>query len=202
MRIYMKKIFGIAVLSAVLFSTAGASIWETIEWDIVTTVEIMPISADITKEIKFYRDGITPKTYSSLDELLKNETNVTSVTDGCNGGFVMPDGNVAMTLMYCENIYGENGQEIWSRTDTLLPVYGDNATYFDEALFQKLDKNSKLHAKLELVLSKRSESQLEKVLMNIDQQIETVKLTRIAKFAQDERITSLLFLKVVIQDLK
>jgi len=53
--------------------------------------------------------------YSSLTDLLKNEPTCTRVHDWCNGGFVH-DGNAALTMMYCEDIYGEKGQEKWTCT--------------------------------------------------------------------------------------
>lgn len=210
----MKKLFGTAVLSALLISTSFANSTKGDTTILADSIDIMPINAEIdmtlldsvsttslgeNTNIQFYRDGKTPKVYTSLEDLLKNEKNVTSVTDWCNNWFVVWE-NAAMTMMYCESIYGENWQEAWQRTDSLISVYGDTANYFNKDLFVKLDHNAKLKDSVSKTLSQVSEKKLEKALEKADTLIETTKLSRIAKFAQNERITQLFFIKVMIQD--
>ena len=50
---------------------------------------VMSENTIMDENLEFYRDGKNPTIYKNLDELLKNEKNVTTVTDGCNNGFVM-----------------------------------------------------------------------------------------------------------------
>ncbi|MBW7954308.1 hypothetical protein H3C61_00645 [Candidatus Gracilibacteria bacterium] len=157
------------------------------------------LTSETPKTIKFYRDGKTPKTYKSLEDLLKNEKNVTTVTDGCNNGFVMGTG-AAMTMMYCENTYGSGQTANWQRTDTLISIYGDNANYFNEKLFKKLDSKTKLKQNASLFLSKISIDSLNKAQDSIFDLIDATKLSRIAKQAQDQKITKLYFVKTLIDD--
>ncbi len=182
----------------------------TTQWDImpisavldgtnnVVQDDIMLIS-EASKTIEFYRDGKTPKTYGSLEDLLKNEKNVTTVTDGCNNWFVVGTW-AAMTMMYCEDTYGSGQTANWQRTDTLISIYGDNANYFNEKLFKKLDSKIKLKQDALIFLAKINLESLNKAQDSIFDLIDAVKLSRIAKTAQDQRITKLYFVKTLIDD--
>lgn len=59
--------------------------------------------------------------YTSSEDFLQAEGNSCSVaTDGCNTVQIWEGKLGAMTQMYCENIYGENGQEQWQCIDQKL----------------------------------------------------------------------------------
>jgi len=59
--------------------------------------------------------------YPDAETFLKAEWNTCSVaTDGCNTVQIWEGKLGAMTQMYCEDIYGEHGQEEWSCLDASL----------------------------------------------------------------------------------
>jgi hypothetical protein len=62
-------------------------------------------------------------------------------------------------------------------------------------LFIKLYNNKNIESKLNDLLKDKSEKQIQNISIKIDRLIETTKMTRIAKFIQDKKITELLFVK-------
>jgi len=60
-------------------------------------------------------DYTSPKVYKTSADFLKAEGNLClQATDGCNNVMINNGQLGAMTKMYCEDIYGTNGQEKWS----------------------------------------------------------------------------------------
>lgn len=189
----MKKLLWTLAAFTFIISPSFANLEWTAQWDIMFT------TTNIEEKIEFYKDWKEPTIYKSLEELLKNEKNVTTITDGCNNGFVMWTG-AALTMMYCEEIYGENGNKKWQRTDTKVTIYWDDANYFDKNIFIKLDKNTKLKSEVVTKLKSVDKEKLEKASEKILTMIEKVKLSRIAKKWQDIKITQLYFIKFSIQE--
>lgn len=204
----MRKLIWIFALTAILLAPTFANIEWTVQWDIMlTSLEDEITQNDLTttsldqesKTIEFYRNWKTPTTYKSLEDLLKWEKNVTTVTDGCNSWFIMWTW-AAMTMMYCEDIYWVKWETKWQRTDAKVSIYWDNANYFSKKLFNKLDWNKKLNAEIKVFLSLIKKESLERASEKVMDLIENVKLTRIAKQFQDEKITKLYFVKISIDD--
>ncbi len=66
-------------------------------------------------------DNTKEKTYPDSKAFLKAEWSTCKVaTDGCNTVHIDNGKLWIMTQMYCEEIYGENGQEVWSCLDTQI----------------------------------------------------------------------------------
>lgn len=190
------NIFLLFILIFGLLNNTNAQVWyqQSDNSDIITITDIQDEYIE-NNEISFFKDWKTPIKYNSLDELLKNENNVKSVTDGCNNWFITDNWNAAMTMMYCDEIYGKNWKELWERTDTKMIIFWDNVNYFKEDLFKKLYKNKTLNNKLNELLKNKSNEKILLIIERIDILIENTKMTRIAKFIQDKKITELLFIK-------
>lgn len=198
----MKKILWTLAAFTCIISPTFANLEGTVQWDIMLTSmedSVMSENTIIDENLEFYRDGKNPTIYKNLDELLKNEKNVTTVTDGCNNGFVMGTW-AALTMMYCEDIYGTNWGEKWQRTDTKVTIYWDDTKFFNQKIFQKLDGNKKLSSGLHKKMQSLSNEKLAKVSEKISNMIEKVKLSRIVKQEQDRKITQLYFIKISIDD--
>jgi hypothetical protein len=108
----MKKILGIFLLFSIFISWVWAQLnpvqWVTNDWP-----SIMPIKKVV-------------KEYPNSAEFLKAEGNICeSATDWCNLVSIVNGELWAMTMMYCEDIYGEKWHEKWSCTKYIEPIVTD-----------------------------------------------------------------------------
>lgn len=105
--INMKKIFSFFILTCILFSQVSAEVWWTITRSLTST----------------------PTVYKTSEEFLKAEGNTCEVaTDGCNTITIWNWALWASTMMYCEDIYGTNGQEKWQCKKQKEPVVEEGPT--------------------------------------------------------------------------
>lgn len=88
--------------------------------DATTKLECDALGGNFTEwygEIYCTTSGV----YSSSEIFLKAEGKTCKIaTDGCNTVQILNGALWAMTQMYCEDIYGEDGQEAWSCLDSEL----------------------------------------------------------------------------------
>ncbi|NVP17342.1 hypothetical protein HUU51_01365 [Candidatus Gracilibacteria bacterium] len=103
----MKKIFSFFILTCILFSQVSAEVGGTITRSLTST----------------------PTVYKTSEEFLKAEGNTCEVaTDGCNTITIWNGALGASTMMYCEDIYGTNGQEKWQCKKQKEPVVEEGPT--------------------------------------------------------------------------
>lgn len=122
----MKKIVWIVTILWTLFvlwanSVSALSFVQGTKFlDATTRVECEELGGNFTEwygEIYCTTSGV----YPDAETFLKAEWNTCSVaTDWCNTVQVRNGQLGAMTMMYCEDIYGQNGQEAWSCLDDTL----------------------------------------------------------------------------------
>lgn len=167
-------------------------------------------------------------TYTSAKEFLEAEWNTCEVaTDGCNTIMINNWEFWATTLAYCpeDPVYSctKEKQMVEEKICTLeyMPVcwidwvtywnkcmawdteivYGNKCTSMvDNDLYKKFKNNKRYAKKIKMILSKVSNSRLEKALEKANILIENTKLIRISERLQIERITKFTFLKEKIKE--
>lgn len=103
----MKNILSAIILFTLSLSLVSAEVWGTITRSIASS----------------------PTVYKTSEEFLKAEGNTCEVaTDGCNTITIWNWALWASTMMYCEDIYGTNGQEKWSCKKQKEPVVEEGPT--------------------------------------------------------------------------
>lgn len=190
-------------------------------------------------------DYTKAKVYPTSAKFLAAEWHVcTSATDGCNNVMIHNGQLWGMTMMYCEDVYWDKGQEKWScnaydeekvselkvQIQTMVPemdmkictmeyapvCWNDWVTHgnacmadFDYAYrgecseyvdMKKFNRFKKQESKLYPIIEKAATKNIENAINSLDKSIETTKLLRIARWVQEERITTYTFLKTLLEN--
>ncbi len=141
----MKKLLSIFIVSLFILN-ANAEVWGTITRGVSTDM------VEVTTTSK--------KVYFTGDDFLASEGKTCEVaTDGCNTVQIWNGKLWAMTMMYCEDIYGEWKQEQWSCLKEVGKL-SQNDQNFYETIQKRLSSNMQKQVKN---IVKQYEKALQKV---------------------------------------
>lgn len=132
----------------------------------------------------------TNKVYSNSLDFLKAEGKTCEVaTDGCNSVQIWNGQLGAMTMMYCEDIYGEGKQEKWSCVKEVGKLSQNDQGFYD-SIHTKLDTNAQnqvknLVAEYKKALAKLPSEKQTQVNQKALEKVETAIYNLLMKYPQD-----------------